>query len=555
MKKQDNELELRNKLMGLGESSVQKTYYPELLKKLKEIEKAEKNYHSIFENAIEGIFQTKINGEVLNINKSFYEIFSYNTEKEFLENVSSTYEIYKNKIDRDKLIEEIMKKKAISKYEVEILNKNGEVRWVSINAKLITDDNGEEIIEGSIIDITEEKKIKKELEMSRKKAETESRAKTLFLANMSHEIRTPLNGIVGNIELLKLTKTDLEQDEYIKNIDISIDNLVSIINDILDISKIEEVRYNIDNEKGNLKKIFYEVYDSFKNDMLKKNLTFEISVNDNIPSMLESDFTKIRQVLYNLISNSLKFTEKGYIKIKLNLLEITSKTTKVEIIVEDTGIGIIGDHKEIFNPFVQGDMSYTKKYKGAGLGLAICKKILDNLNGKIYFNSVPDKGTTFYVELTLNNIVNIVDTSNVIEKSERFQNEYEENKDIILVAEDNDIIRETFSILLKHKKYNVISVVNGKEAVEAYKKNKNIGLILMDIQMPIMNGIEATKEIKLLEEYQNNKINIIALTAYAMKEDREKIIKYGFDDYIVKPVKTEMLYEIVEKNMIYKKKS
>ncbi|NLK62200.1 MAG: response regulator [Fusobacteria bacterium] len=555
MKKQDNELELRNKLMGLGESSVQKTYYPELLKKLKEIEKAEKNYHSIFENAIEGIFQTKINGEVLNINKSFYEIFSYNTEKEFLENVSSTYEIYKNKIDRDKLIEEIMKKKAISKYEVEILNKNGEVRWVSINAKLITDDNGEEIIEGSIIDITEEKKIKKELEMSRKKAETESRAKTLFLANMSHEIRTPLNGIVGNIELLKLTKTDLEQDEYIKNIDISIDNLVSIINDILDISKIEEGRYNIDNEKGNLKKIFYEVYDSFKNDMLKKNLTFEISVNDNIPSMLESDFTKIRQVLYNLISNSLKFTEKGYIKIKLNLLEITSKTTKVEIIVEDTGIGIIGDHKEIFNPFVQGDMSYTKKYKGAGLGLAICKKILDNLNGKIYFNSVPDKGTTFYVELTLNNIVNIVDTSNVIEKSERFQNEYEENKDIILVAEDNDIIRETFSILLKHKKYNVISVVNGKEAVEAYKKNKNIGLILMDIQMPIMNGIEATKEIKLLEEYQNNKINIIALTAYAMKEDREKIIKYGFDDYIVKPVKTEMLYEIVEKNMIYKKKS
>lgn len=549
MKTQGKISELRDKLMGLGDESGKKTYYPELQKRLKEVEKAEKKYHSIFENAIEGIFQTDKNGKIININKSFYRMFGYESREEFFDKIKLSSELYYDVEDRKAIIELLFKNKEINKYEVRMKKKNDECIWVSINAKIIIDEEEGEIVEGTLIDVTNERNIKIELKEEKEKAEKASKAKTIFLANMSHEIRTPMNGIVGNIELLKFSNITKEQAMYVRNIDISVSNLLNIINDILDVAKIEEGKYEIEYEAGNVKQMFNEIYEEFKAGVISKGIEFKLYIDNSIPDLLKTDILKLRQVILNLINNAVKFTEKGYIFMALECVKKNNKKITLNIVVEDTGVGISKDKiDEIFEPFVQGDMSYTKKYKGTGLGLAISKKIVELMNGKIILNTKENEGSRFEVEIEF-----FILQDEKMEEKEMHENEYSEEKiekikntiseKSILVVEDNDIIRETLVILLEHKGYTVLTADNGRKAMDTYKNNKNISLIFMDIQMPVMNGVEATRAIRESEKETMRHVNIIALTAYAMKEDREKFIREGMDDYLSKPVRAEELYE------------
>jgi len=546
MKKQSKLMEIRNKMMGMGETSAKKTYYPELQKKLKELESAEKKYHNIFDNAVEGIFQTTIEGKVLSINKSFAEIYGYNNVEECLALYAEDIQyLYTDPAERKDILKELYEKGEVNKRQVRMKKKDNTNIWVSMNIRLRGDEE-QAWLEGSITDISKDKLAEMELLKEKENAERANKAKTLFLANMSHEIRTPMNGIVGNLELLGMTDTTDEQNEYISNINISVKNLLGIINDILDIAKIESGKLELVEEKIELKNIFDEIFSEYNSISKLKKIEFRYKYDINLPKYVLTDSLKLRQVISNLIGNAIKFTDEGYISIEIIKEKIVKNRVDIKILIDDTGVGISSDQSPIiFEPFVQGDMSYTKRYQGTGLGLAISKKIIDLMGGEIKLKKKESNGTLFEIKLALNLLAEEEDKIDLhIEKSE--EKTLLNREKCILVVEDNDIIRETLVLLLQHRGYEVITAENGRKAINKYESDDRINLILMDIQMPIVNGVEATRMIRSKEAEGIKHIPIIALTAYAMKEDKEKFIKEGMDDYLSKPVRSEDLYKKIE---------
>jgi len=323
---------------------------------------------------------------------------------------------------------------------------------------------------------------------------------------------------------------------------------LAIINDILDIAKIEEGKVQLEEKATSLKEFCADLYSEFYHAATRKGIELNCELDREIPDYLKFDRVKLRQILSNLLSNAIKFTDEGEVNLYIRKSE-EKKDYKVglKIIIEDTGIGISAEQEaEIFEPFVQGDMTYTKKYQGTGLGLSISKKLVELMKGDIEYVRRNPKGSIFRINLEFE----ILDLE--VKKMERIEEpsaEMTENKDkkTVLVVEDNEIIQETLCILLEHKGYLVQIAKNGEEAIDKYEKNSEIDLILMDIQMPSMNGVEATRVIRNKEKKNGTYVYIIALTAYAMKEDKSKFINEGMDDYLSKPVRSKELYEIIEK--------
>jgi signal transduction histidine kinase/CheY-like chemotaxis protein len=383
-----------------------------------------------------------------------------------------------------------------------------------------------------------------ELDSARIKAEDGTKLKNEFLACMSHEIRTPMNAIIGMSQLLEDANLKEDEKNYLTLLQNSSSHLLAIIDDLLDISKLESRKMKIRAVRFTLHELISNVETILKEKALAKNIEFKIYLDSEIPSVMDGDIVRIKQVLLNLGDNAIKFTEHGHVHVHLNLISMIDEKIKLQGKVIDTGIGIKDEHiSKLFHPFSQIDGSTTRRHEGTGLGLSICKNILELMEGKIDYEGKYGKGSSFIFEF----VVEKGETSDILD-TESKKNEVVHKKDsqpTILLAEDNldnQLITERF---LKKFNCNCITVKDGLEAVKKYKEG-GIDLILMDWQMPKMDGLEATRRIRELESEADHVI-VIALTANAMEGDREKCYEAGMDDYLAKPFQKEQLKSVLDR--------
>ena len=375
--------------------------------------------------------------------------------------------------------------------------------------------------------VTNEIYRERELQYHIKEVERLSKLKSEFLANMSHEIRTPLNAILGFIKVMK-EEDNGKFHKYLNIIDSSSQTLLTIINDILDLSKIEAGKMTIEYINFHTDEL-YNIIELFEEKAKEKNIDFKINFI-NIPEYLYSDIHRIKQVISNLLSNAIKFTPEN----KKIQVSIEYKNNNLYVEVKDEGIGIPEEKiKTIFDAFSQADNSTTRQFGGTGLGLTISHKLIKMLGGELNVESKLNKGSRFYFEIPIKigkEIKEKIETSNNIDKNIK-----------LLIAEDNEANQMFMKVILNKMQIDYDIVYNGKEVVEI-AKNENYNIILMDINMPIMNGIDATKEIR---KFSN--IPIIALTASALDGDKEKFLEVGMNDYLSKPLDIQKLKKIIEK--------
>gem|GEM_PF-3997558 len=382
-------------------------------------------------------------------------------------------------------------------------------------------------------------------------AERATHFKSLFLANMSHEIRTPLNGIIGMNSLLKSTPVNEEQKDFLEAINVSAESLLSIVNDILDFSKIEAGKLDIEDVTFSLRQIIEDVTSVCKVNGKPKNIKIHSELPESLPTLLTGDPVRIRQILLNFTTNAIKFTERGHIIIRVEKLEDQRGCRPPDQIalrfsVEDTGIGIPEEKQaHIFDSFQQADLSTTRKYGGTGLGLTICKMLTDLMGGEIGVESTPNIGSTFWFTLCLP-IVEAEDAQTADNTGESHSSTDILKKIHVLVAEDNQINQKVMTRILTKNGVSHSLVKNGREAVQ-FIQEQHCDLILMDIQMPEMDGLEATREIRMLGSERLSNIPIIALTANAVKGDKERCIAAGMDDYLSKPVNVETMLLLLKK--------
>lgn len=396
---------------------------------------------------------------------------------------------------------------------------------------------------GVAIDITEKIQARIALEQAREAAIRIARAKSAFLANMSHEIRTPLNGIIGITDLLIETSLNEEQKKYAKTIQSSGSGLLMIINDILDYSKIEAGKMTIELIDFSPVSTVENEINLLANRAKEKGLSLTTLIDPSVPSRIQGDPGRIGQVLLNLIGNAIKFTQSGSIITRLGLERSASGQTMVKCSVQDTGIGIPDELRKIlFQPFTQGDETNARKFGGTGLGLSICKRLVELMDGEIGFESQKGEGSTFWFTFPL--LPSRSATEGPLVPLTPPSSLTPDPNIRVLVAEDNDVNQMLTVAMLKKLGYSANAVTNGLEVLESIAKGR-YDLILMDCQMPEMDGYEATAAIRKIEQQTKRHIPIIALTANSMKEDEEKCLRSGMDAYLSKPVKKEKLSEIL----------
>jgi signal transduction histidine kinase/ActR/RegA family two-component response regulator len=380
-----------------------------------------------------------------------------------------------------------------------------------------------------------------DLSQLREQAEEANRTKSAFLATMSHEIRTPMNGILGMLQLLQTTPLDDEQKEFVDMSMSSTMNLLNLINDILDISKIEAGKFDIVEKEFALSELLQSMRVLFRAQMIKQNNKLLLDVADGVPRKIIADDSRIRQVLFNLIGNAMKFTEHGIVSVRIKTEKVAGQQDKMRLCfsVADTGIGIPEDQLgRLFTPFTQVEGSATSKHQGTGLGLSIVKRMVELMGGAVSFESKLGKGTTLRFDILVGVPSAIMPPAPATPKASTAQQRAHFLK--VLLVEDDLTSRIFAQRILENFGAEVITADNGEEALDALAK-EGFHCVLMDIQMPVMDGITATKTIRATRDENIQSIPIIAMTAYTMNGDRERFLEAGMNDYIAKPVRVAEL--------------
>lgn len=497
-------------------------------------------YLSILHTTMDGFLMFDMTSRILEVNQAYCTMSGY-TEKELL---SMRIVDLEASMDSETIFEQIQLVVTQNRYRFETLHcrKDGSIFTIEVNAQFIPKEGGRIVV--FIHDITDRKNMINELIIAKEKAEESDRLKSAFLANMSHEIRTPMNGILGFAALLKESNlSGAQQNEYIKIIEKSGERMLNIISEIVDISKIESGLMEVYLKATNINEIIEYVYDLLKSSAEDKKLHFSYTASlSSKEATIYTDGEKLYSVLTNLVKNSMKYTDFGMIEFGYN-----KRGDYLEFFVKDTGIGIPKDRQEaIFKRFIKADISDKMARQGAGLGLSIAKAFVEILGGKIWVESEEGKGSVFYFTLPYNTEpIEKIGIKNIL-RSMIVDNHI--NPKVsglkILIVEDDETSEILLSVMVKEFSKEILKASTGNEAVEMCHNHPDIDLILMDIQIPGLNGYMATHQIRQF----NKEIIIIAQTAFAQSGDREKSIKAGCNDYVAKPISKAELLSIIQKH-------
>lgn len=486
------------------------------------------------ENAI---LIVKPNEGIVDMNIRAFEMFGY-SESEFLK---SNFEFLKSTHDEHDILDEgaaLLDGGKFWNFEIILKKKNGIEfpAYVSIG-QIETQKVKYHVYR--IRDITQQKKFESEIIQAKEQAEIATKAKSQFLATMSHEIRTPLNGVVGMSSLLKTTLLDERQIEYVDTIVKSGTNLIVLINDILDYSKIESGKIVLEERPVNIRDLVFDVADLLRPSCDHKGISLRVDISTAIPNTLVADETRLKQVLTNMLGNSIKFTSVGTVTLRLTLLNSQGAVNNVLFEIIDTGIGIPESKKHLlFQSFTQVDSSHTRKFGGTGLGLVISKQLVELMGGEMKVESQEGKGSTFYFNVNLHKSEDLQvsnDSSATLTDLVFMQNK------TILIAEDNLINQKVLSYMLETIGLSCEFAENGLEVLQAFDKGK-VDFIFMDVQMPEMDGLEASREIR--SKYGSDTY-IVAMTANHAQADREECLKSGMNAFVSKPFVLEQVIEVL----------
>jgi PAS domain S-box-containing protein len=497
-----------------------------------ETRQAQEDFKRLFTMSMDMICIADIHSATfLRVNPAFTETLGY-SEEELLKRPYTTLIHPQDLGPTITTIDEnlVMGRKVVD-FENRFRCKSGEYRWLNWVAHPLP---GEKVYFAIARDVTDRKVHESELIQAKEMAEGASRAKSEFLANMSHEIRTPLSGILGMLEIMQTTRLDPEQREFINNAILSSRRLAKLLSDILDLSRVEAKRITILSEPFDLVETVHQVCELFQLSAREKGLALRCHVDPVIPRGLLGDAARLQQVLINLVGNAFKFTYAGSVEIEAFCLpSATAEEYRILFSVSDTGIGIPDDIQDtLFEPFTQGNEGYRREHQGAGLGLSICERLVNLMGGSIAVESEVGAGTSvlFCITLRLDHSIQVMDTV-PLEPANVSAGLLE-----ILVVEDDAVNRLSTSRLLERMGHRVVAVEDGMQALDELRR-RTFDLVLMDVQMPVMDGVEATQAIRRGETGPERvNIPIIAMTAYAMSGDREKFLEAGMDDYQAKPV-------------------
>lgn len=505
-----------------------------------QLRRSEEKYRGIMENLELGLLEVDLDGNISKIYPSFCDLTGY-SEQELIGIDPKTLLADEQSLRAIENQETLRGEGKSSVYEVKIRHKNGDNLWVLISGAPFYNLEGDVI--GSIgvhFDITSRKKLEHDLQLANEQAMASSKAKEMFLANMSHEIRTPLNAVIGISQLMKKTELNPKQLDYLAKISTSADGLLLLVNDILDITKIEAGNMSLEELEVNLLALIKEVISPLEYSALEKDLGFNLNVeNIRENACYFIDPLRISQILMNLISNAIKFTSSG--DVTLSLIKLASENNKdiIRFAVSDTGIGMNEESQlKIFQEFMQAEQSTTRNYGGTGLGLSITKKLVELHGSELQLTSKLNEGSCFYFDLTL---------CPCVEKNKNTTIEAELNWEEIKIAvtEDNELNQFVIKSFLENFNIEPDIFNNGQELLDHIEQaNTPYDLIFMDIQMPILDGVETTQRLRNNPNFQTP---IIALTANTVKEKVENYLEIGMNDFMSKPFKEETLKAVLIK--------